>query len=459
MDKLNKQVISTVKTWDMLPEPPAPLVLMVSGGADSVAMAYLMTELFADYDFTVLHVNHGLRAVAADQDEAFVANLASQLGLQFEARHIDLPAIQAADGGNIEDLGRQYRYAFAEKLLEGLEAQSGSVGCILTAHTADDQAETYLMRVIKGGGLDALASIPHVRAKIVRPLLDTTRADILAYLTNRKLSWQEDATNNDTDYFRAFVRHGLLPIMKKQNPRLIETINRNLRILVAESAFVEQSASPYYQDPLAAPDIALARRAIRHAFQEAGGETSALTFAHVEKLRLNGADEGFALDLPGRIRAINDGGRLVFALKEPDVEAAAYQGELKLGLGLQTPIGTITVNEVEREQFADDPLGFARRHAGADCLIVDADVLDEYGGSLMVSTLEKGDRFAPLGMDGRHKKVSDLLIDRKIPVAQRKKTLKLTVGGQIIWVIGVQADDRFKARPESKRLSSIIVGF
>jgi len=487
-----------------LPEPGAPLLLMVSGGADSVAMARLLPELFTQFNYAILHVNHGLRGVDADADEAFVRDLAKELGIRFEARHIDLPAIQASQGGNIEDLGRQLRYSLAAELLAELEtegiaaagtasrggivpaavsagtakaAPAATAGRIVTAHTANDAAETFLMRVIKGGGSAAWAGLKPVRGKVIRPLLDVSRAELVSWLEQQGYSWREDASNADSHYLRAFVRHQLLPLMEQRNPRLIEVIGRSLKVLADESDYLEQQAQAWADRPLEAPHPAITRRALRQAYRAAGGDTSALTFEHIERLRLEGGELGFKVDLPGGITAAAASDRagsdsqhttpptdLRFYPHESQKAPTSFHAELELDTPLETPQGTITMTEVDPHLFAVDPVAYARSQTSENRLLVDADILESAMTSnatksypLIVSTIQEGDRFTPLGMPGRHKLVSDLLIDRKIDRLERAAQLKISVNDAIIWIIGVQPDDRFAVRPESRRLFSIIV--
>ena len=472
MQKLYAQIRETVDGWQMLPLAPAPVLLMVSGGSDSVAMTRLLTELYPDRAYTILHINHGLRGAAAEADEAFVCELARELGLPCQTRRFDLAAIQLDRGGNIEELGRELRYATAGELLVELESEAGVAttgeGRILTAHTANDQAETFMMRIMKGAGSEALAGIMHKRSQIVRPMLDCMRQDLRTWLIEQGHLWCEDATNNDTRYLRAFVRHELLPLMQVRNPRLIETIKRNQQILSGENDYIEHSLQTWAESGnLGLPEHpALARRWLRLAYSQAGGDVSDLTFEHIENLRNNWQTVGFVVDLPGgiRVRSRGNGEALEFS-KQPTgttetnlSDSAGFSAQLFENTPLHAPLGTISFTQINPELFREDPVGYARMHADNTHIIVDMDVLETSGEPLIISPLRQGERFSPLGMNGHQKLVSDLLIDKKVPKEQRPHLLKLAVGTQIVWVIGVQADDRFKARPESKRLSSIIIG-
>ena len=465
----------------MLPDIGLPVVLMVSGGADSTAMAHLLPQLYPQHRYTVLHVNHGLRGEQSDADEQFVLVLAAELGLPCVVRRIDVPAILQTKGGNSEQIGREQRYLAAQTLLAELEASTGQAGFIATAHTADDNAETFLMRVIKGGGSASLSAIQAVRDNIIRPMIEVRHHELTDWLRTNNLSWREDLTNNDTDYLRAFVRHELIPLMQTRNPRLVETINRTTNILAVEADLLETAAempgdaadSEAFFDTLSS-HVALQRIRIRRAFEQSGGETRALTFEQTELLRSNASTPGFAVDLPCAVSARSDNGKLKFSRRRPDEPGEPFAARLLPNEPLATPAGELLLTLLDDPAFFADPVAYAKGHADQDRLICDADVLfgswsdgepdcdSGFSPGFFVSSVASGDRFCPLGMNGQSRLVSDLLIDRKIARQRRASVCKLTIGspeGDIVWIIGVQSDDRFKVVPETRHAFSIIRRF
>ncbi|MDR3314908.1 MAG: tRNA lysidine(34) synthetase TilS [Coriobacteriales bacterium] len=321
---------------ELATEPAAsvqlPIVLMVSGGSDSVALAHLLPRLLPAHSCTILHVNHLLRGVESDEDERFVRALAESLDTPCEIRRIDVAARAAEQGavGNVEQVGRQQRYRVAHELLDQLCAEAGTdpqLGRIAVAHTQDDRVETYLMRVIVGGGTSGLASIPAVNGRVIRPLLDCTRAQLREWLAAR--SWRDDRSNEDTRHARAFVRHELIPLLQTRNPDVVATIARSLEVLTAEDAYLkaqtEQLCSRFLKTAFdgsvrLAPaffkeDPVFIRRVIREACIRAMPEAARITFAHIEKIATRGAHVGFATDIPGDVTVRNVYGTLIFRQK------------------------------------------------------------------------------------------------------------------------------------------------
>ncbi|MEI7815160.1 MAG: tRNA lysidine(34) synthetase TilS, partial [Coriobacteriia bacterium] len=201
----------------------APVLALVSGGADSVTLLRLLAagDLGRIGPLSVLHVNHLLRGPDADADADFVIATCADLDVPCEVIRFDVAEYAAADGLNLEDAGRRVRYRFAEEALDAACAAAHvrpERGRIATAHTRDDRVETFLMRAITGSGAAGLSSIPYVRGRIVRPLLDCDRADVRAYLHDNAHPWREDASNADTTRLRALVRERIVPVAEQANP-------------------------------------------------------------------------------------------------------------------------------------------------------------------------------------------------------------------------------------------------
>ena len=240
--------------------PQTPVLLMVSGGSDSTALAYLAADLHARGalgPLGILHVNHRLRGADADADEEFVRQLAVLLEIPLFARPVDVGTLAADEGGNVEAVARRERYRAADEALAELcrrAAMPVAEGCIFTAHTADDRVESFYMRSIVGTGPGGFRAMRYRNGRVCRPLLEAGRDELRDYLRERAEAglpamrdesgalWREDATNAHTDRFRAFVRHEIVPRAKERNPHLLATLTRTMNLIADEDDMFQAQA-------------------------------------------------------------------------------------------------------------------------------------------------------------------------------------------------------------------------
>ena len=289
----------------------APVILMVSGGADSMALLHMaVTEpldlgdgaglsRIAKERLHVLHVNHLLRGEDADADQHFVQETCDSLGVPCTALRVDVAKFAQERDGNVEDVGRRVRYDAARELAQKLCTEQGvsrQKAKILTAHTADDRAETFMMNVMHGSGMSGLASIPRHRGLIYRPLLDYTHDQLKDWLKARDLDWHEDATNTDTHYLRAYMRHNVLPLLKARNPLLVQTVCKIADLMTDEDDYLEAKAARKLRHitlrksesslvldalKLSSTDVVIARRVVRIVARQLIPEAW-LEFRHVD---------------------------------------------------------------------------------------------------------------------------------------------------------------------------------
>lgn len=237
--------------------PDTPVLLMVSGGSDSAALAYLARDLHdagAVGELAMLHVNHQLRGEDADADARFAAQVAELLGIPLFLCEIDVGAEAERTGENVEAVARRERYLAANEALESLCLHAAAPladGRIFTAHTADDRVESFYMRSIVGTGPGGFRAMRYRNGPVVRPLLDTSREELRAYLVERERAglpvacddagelWREDATNAHTDRFRAYVRHEIVPRAKERNPQLLDVLGRTMNLIADEDDMLE----------------------------------------------------------------------------------------------------------------------------------------------------------------------------------------------------------------------------
>lgn len=239
-----------------LATPQTPVLLMVSGGSDSTAMAYLASDLREQGvlgPMAMLHVNHRLRGADSDADAAFVRGLSLLLDIPLFSCDIDMAQLVGEEGGNLEAIARRERFATAADALRSLCAHFGISerdGKIFTAHTADDRVENFYMRSIVGTGPGGFRSMDWLSGNVAHPLLGCGRQELRNFLQARSegdlpvlvhegMLWREDATNAETDRFRAFVRHTIVPQAKERNPRLLETLGRTMDLVADEDDFLE----------------------------------------------------------------------------------------------------------------------------------------------------------------------------------------------------------------------------
>ena len=474
------------------PELAGPVVLMVSGGADSTALLVLAATSKLDIDdgrgqariarerLHVLHVNHGLRGLDAEEDEEFVRELAGRYGIPCTVRRVDVAhlAQQARErgdeaSGNVENMGREVRYAAAAELANQLAKEWGvprANARILTAHTADDRAETFFMNAIRGTGPSGLSSIPRRRNRIVRPLIDMTHDQLCDLLRMRGVVWREDDTNHDTRYLRAYVRHELLPVARRRNPRVAASLATTCDILSDEDAYLNQLASRAYRDlirregegmvaldaaRLAASEVALARRVVRKALLVVC-PAARLEARHVAQvLALVAAGKG-SCTVPIDVDVRVEFGLLIArAVRREQESLSAWlevPGEMELPHGHSLTAWLVTVPAGSRapEVARAHGLEWEGQSVLLDAAAAGVDPIQ--GGRLWVDALQPGDLLCPLGMHGQSKKLSDLLAEARVPVAERASIpiVRTSATGSVVWVAGIRADERARVTAETR---------
>ena len=485
----------------------APVILMVSGGADSMALLHMTaTEPIdlgdgaglarvAQERLHVLHVNHLLRGEDADADQHFVQATCDSLGIPCTVLRVDVAKLAQERDGNVEEIGRLVRYDAARELAQKLCTEQGisrQKAKILTAHTADDRAETFMMNVMRGSGMSGLASIPRHRGLIYRPLLDYTHDQLKDWLKARGLDWHEDATNTDTHYLRAYMRHNVLPLLKARNPMLVQTVCKIADLMTDEDDYLEAKAARKLRQitlrksefslvldalKLSSTDMVIARRVVRIVARQLIPEAW-LEFRHVDAvLEAVAAGVGVA-NLPQNLEARVRLGTVTFsftgaagsasaaggaASNEPagTVPAAATFGEhLAVPGTLELADGRVLSARILPVEHGFDVVSYATAHSQewlGESVLLDAQacgVDPVHGGSLWVSGPEAGDTMQPLGMHGQSKKISDLLGEAGVPVESRSMMpiVRTNIRGHVVWVAGIRPDERVKCTQDTKQL-------
>lgn len=454
INKTIKKVRHTIIKYNMIRDGDR-VVVAVSGGPDSVCLLDILQELEDELgiELVVAHFDHGLRPGEDETENSFVESLAAALTLPFETKKVDPGMGQKS--ASIEERARHARYQFLEEVKEKFSAQK-----IATGHNLNDQAETVLMRLLRGSGPSGLAGIPPCREeKIIRPLIEITRGEIESYLEHKGLTHMTDSSNLQACYLRNKIRLELLPRLREYQPRIVELLGRTADIMRNDEAWLAAQAEEWVggstETRVDGEEIrislssfiilpeALKNRVIRYALKMTGGSLRRVSFRHIEAIRqmAMGEKPQALVNLPNGIIVKKVYDRLVFTgTKDSRSEGFCYllDGPGKFDL---TALGcTILLTEVEKAALSD--MGASRW-----CAFLNADHLIY---PLMIRNVRPGDKFVPFGMSG-HKKIKDFFMDLKVPSETRAQTPILFCRDIPIWVCGFRIDDRFKILPDTKK--------
>ena len=436
-------------------DPGDLVIVAVSGGPDSVCLLHLLHELkdFLKIDLVVAHYDHGLRPEEDEHETQFVRRLAESMNLRFESEKAH--SLNGGGAATNEEKARDARYAFLEKVMDKLQAQKIAVG-----HNLNDQAETVIMRFLRGSGPSGLAGIPPFREqKIIRPLIEIKREQILSYLTSRELSYVLDSSNLETKYLRNNIRLNLMPLLLTYQPRLIEHLGQLADTLRNDSEYLEQQAedwvgreaelrsdgevvipiSPFIRSPQP-----LRNRITRQILKKVKKNLRRIDRVHIlDVYRLaKGPKPQSALRLPGGIGVKKIYDKLLFSTVLEEKTGPFYYR-------LNGP-GTTYIREIDRSISLDE-LENRGVPSGEDSPWISYFDAAKLSYPLIIRNVEPGDRFVPLGMTG-HKKVKDFFIDLKIPSEMRRSTPLLLSKDKPIWICGYRVDERFKVTPDTKKI-------
>lgn len=440
------------------------MLVALSGGPDSVALVHVLRELEAAGELTVCalaHFNHQLRGADADADEAFCRRMAEALGLPFEAGRADVRALARAQGRSLEDAARVARYGFLEDAATRLGADAIAVG-----HTRDDQAETFLLRLLRGSGSRGLASILPRSGRVIRPLLDVSRAELREYAASHALAFRTDATNEDESIPRNRVRRALLPYLAREfSPGVVGVLARAAAIAREDDDCLQAEAIVLARTIVLSPEgdaggleveaaalmalhPALAARVAQQALRaQAGG--AFIGFDHVERFLefVRDGRPGTMLSLPGQ-RAVHRGGRVRLGPEPARGENAPAVNSFEVLLSipgevcLDGPGWAIAAEPLPAIDPGGAPLAGRGRQVAVQHGALDL--------PLTVRSRRPGDRFRPLGLGGHGKKLQDFLVDRKIPNELRDFIpLVVDAGGRIVWVVGEAVAEDFRVTAPS----------
>lgn len=414
------------------------IAIAVSGGVDSMVLVDLMRQL--SYQISIFHCNFALRSDASDDDQKFVQEYSVEHSIPFFTIKLDAAAFAYDNKVSIQMAARQLRYQwFSEQLIQQ------NYDYVLTAHHADDDLETFFINLSRGSGIDGLIGIPTINEKVIRPMLKITRNEIESFALANKIEWREDSSNASDNYLRNKIRHHLAPVLKDINPDFIDSFQKTQEYLQQTNSMAEDAAVLIFQK----------------VAQEANGE---IHFNLNELLKLpNYRAYLYRWLREYEFTAWSDIYRLVDAETGRFVLSKSFRlfkNRHFLILSPQSYADDLVYDVDISQSDVNLPLNLAFTPVEAmtnptdKTIFVDAEKLKF---PLQIRKWKIGDSFYPFGMNGQSKKVSKLFKDEKLSLLQKENTWILLSSNQIVWVIGIRQDERFKIENHTKHILKIEV--
>lgn len=412
-------------------------LLGLSGGADSVCLFHLLKE--DNYTFSVAHINHGIRGSEADRDEEFCRMLAEENGIEFHLLRADVPAIARESGKSLEEAARRVRYDFFDRIMREEE-----IPVLLTAHNADDNAETLLLSLTRGCSPSGACGINPLRplayGEVQRPLLGYSKEEIVKFCHENSYPFVTDSTNSDISYPRNRVRRNILPELGEINPEFLAAFARFTEAQRKDSEYLSAEAEKYASEPncdtLASLPCPIASRALSIAAYRAGADPEAV---HIEGMLDLARKKNGSLSLPGGIIASCTNGKIVFSPEcrvpkterpiYPDYEPIAIEfGENRVGGGIILLVrGKLTKI-------------FAQVYNLSTSALIN---LDRIKGQLYARPRREGDRIL---IGGMHRSVKKLISEKlsNLPLEERRALPVLCCGEEIVWIPGLPVADTYR---------------
>ncbi|MDK2811100.1 MAG: tRNA(Ile)-lysidine synthase [Petroclostridium sp.] len=467
MNNVINTVRQTINKYSMF-QNGDKIVVGVSGGPDSVCLLHVLNLLKDEYQIKLYaaHLNHQLRGQAAEQDAAYVKELCEKLQVPVYIKSVDIRQLSKERAISEEVAGREERYAFFFKIARQVGARK-----IAVAQNMNDQAETVLMRFIRGTGLEGLSGIKPVREDgVVRPLLETDREAIEQYCQENGLNPRLDETNLKSIYTRNKIRLDLIPyIIKEHNSGFIQTAAKTAELIREDNDFIKDFVNNMIEKQLRADSkgiyipvtfllnqhLAIQRRVIRKAIDILKGNTANIEYKHIEEIvqmvngKNTGKNIGKALDLPEGLRmeiVYND--VYLFRKGDSDKKNNSFYYPLKLDqqIFIKEINMTVTAYVSAKENLKNIELNDFTK-------AFDYNVINE---EIYIRNRLPGDKFTPLGMDGT-KKLKDFFIDLKVPRNKRDKVPIVATDKDILWVVGYRINDKYKCT--NKTADVLIIQF
>lgn len=458
MNYLVEKVSEYMQQYHMV-EQGQKVVVGVSGGADSMGLFCVLSELAEYFHITlaVVHINHGIRGKAADDDQSFVEKTCKNQNIPCYSFHVDLKRFAKKEGMSQEEAGRYYRYQCFEKVRKEIGAHR-----IAVAHQQNDASETVLFNLFRGTGLRGLSGIPPVRDVIIRPLLCADRSEIETYLREKDVAWRTDETNLTDEYTRNKIRNQILPYVEEHiNPSAGQHIQETAGLLKDISDYLDrqgeeafdrcarvscQLVCSIHEASFRELDIVIQREVIRRAIGVTAGQLKDVDKEHVEMVRvLMDKHVGRRCHLPYQLQAVRtyEGISIKKETQEVSERAEAICIDVKAPGKYPLPGPEMEIELSIKEAIQNEEIPINRYTKWFD--------YDRIKNGLTVRTRENGD-FITLDSQGHRKLLKRWMIDEKIPREEREQMLLLADGNHILWIMGYRISDYYKVSDMTKNV-------
>ena len=435
--------------------PGDKVLASVSGGADSLALIYILEKFSKElnYELFIAHINHLTRGSESDEDERFVVKLARKLSLPVFVDRIDVR--NASLKSSFQESARILRYQFLEKTLISINGNKIALG-----HTADDRIETVLMNLLRGAGLKGLAGIPKITGNVIRPLLGCSRFELEQFLAECNLTYRTDSSNNDTKYLRNKIRQEMIPFLRSFNQNISSNLLGLAEIVRSEDQWMSEKTHELYAKIVKNQNgtlyleavefekqhLAMKRRLVREVFYQLSGSLRKYTSLHVGQVLdlFSQARVGSFLTFPGDIHVVYEYEKIRFSVNDNFFLQDIEKRSKKLRIPGVTEIEHLEIQFLA--QFVELPLPDFIHHKQA---YLD---FDKTGENIQVRFFQPGDKFVPLGMQG-NKKVKSFFVDQKIPRKERPFIpILINEDDDIIWIYGERISDLFRVDKTTKKV-------
>ena len=457
MEPLESQIMQTIAANNLIGVNRSILV-GVSGGPDSICLLHLLSSLFQQITYYGVYIDHNLRPKETPAERELVETLCRTLSIEFIHRSIDVTSEMDKTGESPEACARKLRYHALEKIRQSLGA-----GLIAVGHTCDDQVEEVLIRLIRGTGLKGLSGMEYTSGRVIRPLLDISKPEILSYLEENNFKYCEDSSNKSSRFLRNRVRHDLLPILERDfNPAIRQTILKTTKILKDEERYLHDQTEKAYEELVSSSGIrdmkqfslvrnnfqqihpALQRRVIEKLCWNIGCKPNHVLIEDIITLGDSGKT-GSETHLPDGFRVVNENDSLVFtaldtSLSPRDRLSQTFNSKIKIGSPGIYPIEEL--NKILRITMVD-----GKTENTAHTLSLDA---DQVTFPLVLRSPVPGECFQPLGAPGS-KKIARFFTDKKTPKHQRHRYPLLISQEKVICIVGLAIEETCRITHKTSR--------